>query len=96
MNKHERAVQLIGYQIVARRQGVGRTPEAADKDETDALTYALRVLEAVDGVEEWMVERLVKHATFIRHNYGKDDAQYALDIRTILQAILDAKGEGGG
>jgi len=98
MSKHERAVGMVRQQAehfrcrVRYLQGLvelGQYPPSGDNGvkTADAWEHALRVLEAVEGVEEWMpyyVENII--ATRIGQPAG------LLKLKGTLQAILDAKG----
>ncbi len=105
MNKHERAVQLIENQIDVTRRFPRRSAEGLRKDDAieDAFTYALKVLEAVEGVEPWMVTWLKDPdtdeawAVVPKELWADDDHRWTRvdhHIAARLQALLDAKGEG--
>ncbi len=89
MNKHERAVRQVRW--LAR----SHIPWLDDQDCED-LRHALKVLEAVEGVEEWMVRFLGEEAAFARYQGSMQWAEQPARIRTALQAILDAKGDPDG
>jgi hypothetical protein len=83
VDKHERAKRLLRYEIISLETGIALTRGtdsmlAKWQEEADAFTYALAVLEAVEGVEEWMPK--------LMWNECYDETA------TALQAIIDAKG----
>ena len=92
MNKHERAKRLIEKEVCIHRDVMVQAPSHPQHPDwecaADALTYALRVLEAVEGVEEWMpyyIESIIAIRT------GQPAG--LLKLKGILQAILDAKSD---
>ncbi len=104
MNKHERAVRLI------RRSRdlyeYSKLPEPVENAE--AMDYAMKVLEAVEGVEGWMPAYLRcepntdQWESYIARHFSADPQWDEPDdvieevIAATLQALLDAKGEGDG
>ena len=100
MNKHERAVELVrrgqAFAVERAAGGLARIGRDSQQD-ADALTYALRVLEAVEGVEEWMIRFLRAEAksasTAEEEAEAKALANAFHQIATTLQAILDAKAD---
>jgi len=94
MNKHERAVAMHRKEALRMERLLANTgANRSFEDDLGALAYALRILEAVEGVEEWMVDRLAEQATFTAQKYGVKAGHSLLDIRAALQAILDAKAD---
>ena len=97
MSKHERAVELVRQKAVywraqadaLRQSDVGR----AANEHAEAWERALWVLEAVEGVEEWMVNEV--HRAWLFGNTGDYPGRWPglLQIRSLLQAILDAKSD---
>jgi len=79
MNKHERAKRIIQRDLEI----------VIGAEITDSLVYALRVLEAVEGVEGWMP----RHMRGKPHLEPVDEATGDEHIASVIQAILDAKSD---
>ena len=103
MNKHERAKRLIGTEIEDyKRSIVYIDGKPVVGPSVKALTYALKILEAVEGVEEWMPKWLhdadTQEACDAIPEIIRADQKRWTDvdrrIGMVLQAILDAKGGG--
>ena len=83
MNKHERAKQHLG--VLADFYGSHAHPKT--REDGEALRYALRVLEAVEGVKEWMPIEVRLAGEVVA------DPDLGTKVSPILQAILDAKAD---
>ncbi len=94
MNKHDRIIAHLNHEleILEYLKEIGvRSEETEDswkKQEADFI-YALKVLEAIEGVDHWMVTGL--------EEWGEETGlEGPFEIASIFQAILDAKGGGDG
>ena len=98
MDKLERAKVLVAQRAESCRAMLFH-------GEAEAMAHALRILEAVEGVEEWMVEWLTAPDTDqawehvpedLTVKVGEEPRWTRVDARIAdtLQAILDAKGGG--
>ena len=92
MNKHERAVEMLRDEANAiasvLQRPHGETLEKEWRTDAAAFTYALRVLEAVEGVTHRLFSDLCDFAL-------DDEADPVRQAANILQAILDAKADDG-
>ena len=96
MSKHKRAVAMHRKEALRIERLLANTgANRSFEDDLGALTYTLRVLEAVEGVEAWMVEYLRDQAKRTKPN---EDVRFCHRARFLgaadaLQAILDAKAD---
>ncbi len=101
MNIHERARTTIQQYADRTQRLIDALPPSAPSRRTfvediESLEYALKILEAVKNIEEWMVEHLNDRLPvdwYKQHHSNYITARYIMtqEVVKICQAILNAK-----
>jgi hypothetical protein len=97
MNKHERAKRLIEKEVRIHRDVMVQAPSHPQhpdwEQSADALTYALKVLEAVEGVCLHHIDALNTGITELFYSGRAVEARGLDNLREIVFNILDAKAD---